>query len=90
MSFNDLFTSKGGRQILQYSGLGPKVSRFVASLHFLQIKLKIREWITLLCALTVYSLTSTIFVAIVYRCSICLFLLYRFKQIKHLYRLFEN
>ena len=37
MSCSDLFTSKGGRQILQYSGPGPKVSRLVASLHFLQL-----------------------------------------------------
>jgi len=76
MSFSDPFESKGGRQLLQYRGLGPKVSRFVASLHFLQIKLKIREWITLLCALTVYSLTSTIFVAIVYRYFVFLSLLW--------------
>lgn len=50
---------EGGRQILQYKGRGPNVSRLVLWSQPLQTKLNTREWISRLCALTVYSLTST-------------------------------
>ena len=68
-TWSDFLGGWGGRQLSQYKGRVPKVSRFVAWLHSLQTKWKTRVWISLLCARTVYSLTSITLVAIINNCQ---------------------
>lgn len=62
----DFLGGEGGRQILQYKGRGPNVSRLVLWSQPLQTKLNTREWISRLCALTVYSLTLIVLLVITY------------------------
>jgi hypothetical protein len=53
----DFLGAEGGRQVSQYRGRGPNVSRLVICSHCLQTKLNVRVCIVRWCALTVYSLT---------------------------------